>query len=145
MSNAKHNARRCAVQALYVWLLNDGNLSDIEQQVLEEQDAKKIDKKYFRELLHKVPKTMAACDAAIEGLIDRKVNEVDPIEKAVLAIAHYELTQRLDIPYRVVINESIELAKVFGAEQSHKFINGVVDKLARIERKVELNAARQRK
>ena len=142
MSNAKHNARRCAVQALYVWELNQGSLTDIEQQVLAELESKKIDKKYFRELIHKVPNFISACESAIEPLIDRKVKEIDPIEKAVLAIAYYELTQRLDVPYRVVINEAIELAKVFGAEESHKFINGVVDKLARSERKVEVSAVR---
>jgi N utilization substance protein B len=142
MSNSKHNARKCAVQALYAWDYNEPNLAEVEQQVLAEQETKKIDKKYFRELLRKVPGNIPACEEAIESLIDRKVQEIDPVEKAILAIAYYELTQRLDIPYRVVINESVELAKVFGAEDGHKFINGVVDKLARITRKVEVNSKR---
>jgi len=76
----------------------------------------------------------------MESVIARKVDEIDPGEKAILAIAYYELTQRIDIPYRVVINESVELTKIFGAEDGHKFVNGVVDKLARTIRKVEVDA-----
>jgi len=142
MSNPKHNARKCAVQALYAWDLKDSTLAEVEQQVLEEQDNKKIDKKYFRELLREVPAVIEECEKAVVEIISRKVSEIDPVEKAILAIAYYELTKRIDIPYRVVINESVELTKIFGAEDGHKFVNGVVDKLAKSIRIAEVNARR---
>ena len=144
MSNPKHNARKCAVQALYAWDLNETNFVDVEEQVLSEQEPVKIDKKYFRELIRKVPATIADCENALSPLISRQVKEIDPVEKAILSIAYYELTQRIDIPYRVVINEAVELAKVFGAVDGHKFINGVVDKLARSARKTEVDALKSK-
>ena len=141
MSNSKHNARRRAVQALYSWRMTGNDLSDIENLYLSEQDMKNVDKKYFKELLHQVPKLSNECESAIEALIDRKIEDVDPVELAILEIAYYELTQRINVPYRVVINESVQLAKVFGAEESYKFVNGVVDKLAHRFRTVEVQAA----
>ena len=142
MSKTKHKARERAVQALYMWRVGGNDLSDIELHFLTEQDMKQVDKKYFKELLHKAPTIADACENAIKPLLDRPLDEVDPVEFAILELAFYELTQRIDVPYRVVINESVELAKTFGAEESFKFINGVVDKLARQFREVEVNAAR---
>lgn len=117
---------------------------DIESLYLSEQDMSKVDKKYFKELLHQVPKLSNDCAEAIAPLLDRSVEEVDPVELAILEIAYYELVKRINVPYRVVINESVQLAKIFGAEDSYKFINGVVDKLARRYREVEVHSAVKR-
>jgi len=141
MSNSKHNARQRAVQALYSWRMTGNDLSDIEALYFTEQDMSKVDKKYFKELLHQVPKLSNDCADAIASMLDRSVEEVDPVEWAILEIAYYELLKRINVPYRVVINESVQLAKIFGAEDSYKFINGVVDKMARRFREVEVQAA----
>jgi len=141
MSNTKHNARQRAVQALYSWRLTGNDLSDIESEILSEQDMSQVDKKYFKELLHQVPKYSNDCADAVAPFLDRSVDEVDPVEWAILEIAYYELNQRINVPYRVVINESVQLAKIFGAEDSYKFINGVVDKMARRFREVEVQSA----
>jgi len=141
MSNSKHNARQRAVQALYSWRLTGNDLSDIEALYITEQDMSKVDKKYFKELLHQVAKLSGECAQAIAPLLDRNVEEVDPVEWAILEIAYYELLKKINVPFRVVINESVQLAKVFGAEDSYKFINGVVDKMARQFRQVEVKAA----
>lgn len=142
MSKAKHNARERAVQALYMWRIGGNDLMDIELHFMAEQDMTQVDKKYFKELLHKTPTFVDACQEAITPLLDRPLAEVDPVETAILELAYYELSQRLDVPYRVVINESVELAKTFGATESFKFINGVVDKLARQLRAVEVGAVK---
>jgi len=139
MSNSKHNARQRAVQALYSWRMTGNDLSDIESEYLSEQDMSNVDKKYFKELLHQVPKLANDCADTVAPFLDRAVDEVDPVEWAILELAYYELVKRVNVPYRVVINESVELAKIFGAEDSFKFINGVVDKMARRFREVEIH------
>lgn len=140
MSQTRHKARRLAVQALYTWQVAAQDLADIEQQYCQDQDMSKIDGEYFRELLHKVPARLDELDAHIAPLLDREIDEVDAIERAILRLACYELTFRLDVPYRVVINESIKLAKTFGADQSHKFVNGVLDGVAKKLRAAEVGA-----
>ena len=134
-------ARRCAVQALYQWQLTGQPPSQIETYFLANEDLSKADPNYFRELVHQVPAHVTAIDAALEPLLDRPMIQVDPVECAILRIGGYELLQRPDISYRIVLNEAIELAKVFGAEQGHRFVNGVLDKLARSVRAVEFGGA----
>ncbi|MBE2294818.1 MAG: transcription antitermination factor NusB [Phycisphaerales bacterium] len=134
-------ARRCAVQALYQWQLTGQSPSQIETHFLANEDLSKADPSYFRELVHQVPVHVTEIDAALEPLLDRPLIQVDPVECAILRIGGYELLQRPDISYRIVLNEAIELAKVFGAEQGHRFVNGVLDKLARSVRAVEFGAA----
>jgi N utilization substance protein B len=141
MSRARSLARERAMQALYQWQMTGQNLADIEQQFLAEQDMKNVDKSYFKELLHEVPKRIDEFDALSKDLLSRPIEQVDPVERAILRIGLYELKQRLDIPYRVVINEAVELAKSFGAEQGHKFVNGTLDKAAQSLRAVEVKAA----
>jgi len=143
MSNARSLARERAMQALYQWQLTGQEPGDIEKQFLEEQEMKGVDRKYFSELLREIPSRKDELDGQGEGVLDRPLAQVDPVEQAILRIGIYELQQRIDIPYRVVINEMVELAKEFGAEQGHKFINGTLDKLAKKLRSVEVNA-RQR-
>lgn len=130
-------ARRFAMQALYQWDLSGNNLSDIEKQFLEDEDFSRADKDYFHELLHQVPARLDEVEAAFSGFLDRPVQEMDPVERAVMRMATYELMTRLDVPYKVIINESVNLTKKFGAEQAYKYINGVLDKAARSLRAVE--------
>lgn len=140
MSRARSLARERAMQALYQWQLTGQDLGDIDKQFMEEQDMKGVDKKYFHELLHEIPKRLSAIDAHGEEVLDRGIEQVDPVERAILRIGIYELEHRIDIPYRVVINEMVELAKIFGAEQGHRYINGILDKLAAKLRAIEVKA-----
>lgn len=140
MSQTRHKARRLATQALYTWQVAGQDLADIEAQYCIGLDMSKIDGEYFHELLHKVPARIDELDEYIIPFLDRGIEEVDAIERAILRLGCYELAFRLDVPYRVVINEAIKLAKIFGADQSHKFINGILDGVAKKLRSVELNA-----
>ncbi len=139
MSQARTNARKAAVQALYQWQMTGQNLSQIELQFLEEERLKDAQKSYFTELFHGVPKNLESIDQALAEFVDRPVDLIDPVERAILRIGVYELLHRLDMPYRVVLNEGINLAKCFGADGSHKYVNGILDKVARQKRTVELN------
>ncbi len=130
MSRARTQARIRALQALYSWQIAQQDLIDIEQYYLTEQDMEKADHDYFHELLFTIPAQRTALEQLFADLLDRPVDQVDPVELAILWIGSYELQTRLDIPYRVVINEAVELAKRFGAEQGHRFINGLLDKVA---------------
>ena len=130
-------ARRLAMQALYQWDMSDNNLSDIEAQFVEEDGFEKADADYFNELLHRIPAKLDEVEAAFEPYLDRPVKEIDPVERAVLRMASYELMTRIDVPYKVIINEAVNLTKKFGAEQAHKYVNGVLDQTARKLRAVE--------
>jgi len=139
--HARRMARRKALQAIYQWQMNGGNLADIRQQFSESQaDMHKADPDYFIELVDEVPKALTLLDALILPHIDREMDQVDPVERAILRLSTYELRYRLEIPYRVVINEWLELSKLFGADQSHKFINGVLDKVSKQARKSEISS-----
>ncbi|WP_312143003.1 transcription antitermination factor NusB, partial [Atlantibacter hermannii] len=122
--------RECAVQALYSWQLSHNDIADVEYQFLAEQDVKDVDVLYFRELLSGVATNSAYLDGLMQPYLSRLLDELGQVERAVLRIALYELSKRQDVPYKVAINEAIELAKTFGAEDSHKFVNGVLDKAA---------------
>jgi N utilization substance protein B len=137
----RRKARHYGMQALYQWHMAGASLSDIEAEFRAEYDFSHVDLEYFQALLHQVPATVDELDAAIEPLLDRKLDELDPIERTLLRMGMYELTSRIDVPYKVVINEEVALAKKFGATDSHKYINGVLDKAARELRKVEIDAA----
>jgi N utilization substance protein B len=145
MSQARHKARRLATQALYTWQMAGQALSDLESEYSLDHDMSKVDGEYFHELLHKVPAHLDELDEQIAPLLDRGIEEVDGVERAILRLGCYELAHRLDVPYRVVINESVKLAKTFGADQSHKYINGILDGLAKKLRAVEVNAAAKNK
>ncbi|MFO7593728.1 MAG: transcription antitermination factor NusB [Pseudomonadota bacterium] len=138
MSRARSLARERAMQALYQWQLAEEEPAEIEKQFMEEQDMKGVDKKFFSELLREIPRHLKELDAHIEDVLDRSIEQVDPVERAILRIGIYEMQHRIDIPYRVVINEMVELAKVFGAEQGHKYINGILDKAAVKLRNIEV-------
>ena len=120
--------------------MSDLSLNAIEKQFRQEQDMRKVDMEYFSELLHKVPASLDELDEALFPYLDRGIEEVDPIERAILRLGTYELKSRIDIPYKVVISEGVHLAKTFGSAESHKYINGILDKVARQLRKVEMKA-----
>lgn len=136
INHTRRWSRRLAMQALYQWQLAGQNLSAIEAQFIEEQEVHKADLDYFRELLHEVPARLDEIDSALHRHMDRDIDSVDPIERALLRCACYELMHRLDVPPAVVINEAIELSRKFGSEEGHKFINGVLDQAARELRKM---------
>lgn len=137
----RRRARRLLLQALYQWQIADGEILDIIKQFRDENPGK-MDWEYFEEVLTAIPSEVATLDARIAPLLDRDTKSLDPIERALLYLGTYELTHRLDVPYRVVINEAVELAKMFGATESHKYINGVLDKLAPELRPLELKQKR---
>jgi N utilization substance protein B len=139
--HARSRARRFAVQALYQWQLSKQNIDDIETQFIADYEMDKVDVPYLQELLRRTVERAQDLETLISPLLDRPFAEVDPVERAVLLIGAYELTSRLDIPYRVVINEAIRLAKTFGAQDSYKYINGILDKLAHKTRTTETPAA----
>ena len=140
MSKARSMARRRAVQALYMWEITKNDLSDIDEQFLLEHDMSKVDIKYFQELLHKVPANIDEIDNQINALLDRPMKEVDPVERSVMRVGVYELKFKPDIPYRVAINESVEIAKTFGAEDGFKYVNSILDGVARKLRATEIKA-----
>ena len=142
-ASARRKARSLALQARYAWHMADLPLSDIEAQFRTDNDFSKVDGAYFRELLTGVPRNLGDIDGELGVVLDRDIKELDPIELAVLRIGVYELLKRIDVPYRVVINEAIEMAKSFGATDGHKYVNGILDKLAPRLRKAEVTAARK--
>lgn len=145
MSIARTNARKCAVQALYQWQMTGQNLNTIEQHFLEEDRLKGAQRSYFDEIFRGVPKNLDKIDEVLSAYVDRPVEKVDPVERAILRIGAYELLYRLETPYRVILNEGINLAKCYGAEGSHKYVNGILDKVAQQQRQVEIAAKNKAK
>ena len=135
----RRKARTLIVQALYQWHISKSAPLDIEAQ-FHEQNGGKIDWEYFSEVFLEIPKQQEILDKHIGPVLDRELTSLDPVERALLYLGTFELANRIDIPYRVVINECVELAKTFGATDGHKYINGVLDKLAKTLRPLELAA-----
>ena len=128
--SARRRARECTVQALYSWAVSGNTAEQVELAFVLDQDMDGVDKPYFRKLFRQTIENIETVDFSISPYIDSAFDELDPIETAILRLAVYELRFELDVPYKVVINEAIEVAKVFGADESHKYINGVLDKIA---------------
>ena len=133
----RRKARHYAMQALYQWHMAGASLPTIEAEFRTEYDFGQVDLDYFQALLHGVPAQVDELEAVLEPLLDRTLDELDPIERSLLRMGTFELKERIDVPYKVVINEAVALAKKFGATDSHKYINGVLDKAARNLRKAE--------
>lgn len=131
-------ARRRALQALYQWQISGEELSEIERQFREEHGLDEAQEALFCALLHGVPAHVGQLDALIGAHADRPVESIDPVERAILRMGVYELLHHPDVPCRVVLNESINLAKAFGATHSHRYVNGILDKIARVQRRAEL-------
>jgi N utilization substance protein B len=138
---ARRKARHYAMQTLYQWQMAGSAINVIEAEFRTDYDMKLVDVQYFHELLHDVPAQLDALEPIFSKYLqDRALNELDPVTLALLRMATYELKNRIDVPYKVVINESVSLAKKFGAADAHKFINGVLDKTASELRTAEVGA-----
>lgn len=142
MSRARNKARRYAVQALYQWQMTGQEVHAVVEQFALEHSMKDEEYEYFREAVDGVVLHRHELDDHLVPFLDRPIEAVDPVERAILRLAVYELALRPDVPYRVVINEAIELAKTFGAEHGHRFVNGLLDKAAARLRAVEMRAGR---
>lgn len=140
-ARARSLARKLAMQALYQWQLTGLGAAELLNQFAAEEGYGDADGEYFVALLQGVTGSAEALDAELGTLLDRPVNQLDPVEHAVLLIGIHELAQRLDVPYRVVINEAVDLTKRFGATDGHKFVNAVLDRAARRLRAAEQAAA----
>jgi len=132
--SARRKAREFATQAIYSWQISGNNINDIEAHFLTENAKRRFDIEYFQTLFRGVTASVAELDLAIEPHVDRPLDEIDQVEKAILRMAMFELSHNQEVPYKVVINEAIELGKAFGADDSHKFINGVLDKAVKLIR-----------
>ncbi len=129
-SGARHRARRAALQSLYQWQATGQAASEIVDQFSAEESFAKLDQDYFKRILVGVIDNVGDLDESLTPFLNRPLRQVDPIERAVLRLAAFELAHCPDVPWRVIIDESVELARTFGAEQGHRFVNGVLDKLA---------------
>jgi len=138
LAKSRSNARKKAVQALYQWHMSDNELEDIEVQFHQEQNMEKVDTAYFHKLLHEVPVDVDTLDELIGQYSKRKKSELDPVEQSILRLSVFELKQCIDVPYKVVISEAITLAKMFGSDKSHAFVNSILDKLSKDLRKIEI-------
>ena len=137
------HSRAAAVQALYQALVNDQAPEKAALDFVTAENSDKMDVKYFNELVSGVSKDTAAIDAELAYAVDRDLDSIDPVECSILRIAVYEFINRPDIPYRVVLNEAVELAKAFGGEKGHKYVNGVLDKMGSKLRSVEYAAKKK--
>jgi N utilization substance protein B len=136
-TRARSIARKLAMQALYQWQLTQQTASEIKKQFLDSEDSAGVDREHFEELVGGCIAKNAELSAALKPFIDRPLDQLDPVETAILMIGMFELQQRVDIPYRVVINEGVDLTKRFGATDAHKYVNAVLDRAARELRTAE--------
>lgn len=140
--SGRRRAREFALQGLYEWLVGRADAGVVDAHVREQDDFASCDATHFDALLHGVVREAAEIDALLSAHVDRRIEQLSPVEHAVLMIGVYEFRHFLDIPYRVVINEGVELAKSFGGTDGHKYVNGVLDKAASSLRSAEVEAAR---
>lgn len=140
--SSRRRAREFALQGLYEWQLNERPVDKVDAHVREQDEFDRCDRPHYDALLHGCIGQRTALDAALAQFLDRPVAELSPIEHAVLWIGAYELTHCLDVPYKVAINEAVELAKAFGGTDGHKYVNGVLDHLAPTLRPDEVKAQR---
>ncbi len=138
MKSARHKARELVLQGLYQWLLAEEHADEIRAHLAEFKDYDKADAKYLQRLLEGVIADSANLKAALSPLLDRPIDQLSPVECGVLLIGAYELEHVADVPYKVVINEAVELAKSYGGTDGHKYVNGVLDKLAAKLRPAEI-------
>ena len=133
----RRKARHFGLQALYQWTLSDASLADIDAEFRVDNDFRHTDGEYFQALLRGVMEDVESLEALFSPLLDRALDDLDPIERNLLRMGTFELKERIDVPYKVVINEAVSLAKKFGATESHRYINGILDKVASELRTVE--------
>jgi len=140
--SARRRSREIALQGLYEWLIAGSEAGVIDAHMREQDGFDKCDAVHFDALLHGCIRDAATLDAVLSKHVDRPTNELSPIEHGVLLIGAYELKNCVDVPYKVAINEAVELAKSFGGTDGHKYVNGVLDKAAAELRPTEVSAAR---
>ena len=137
---ARHLARCAGVQALYQWHITEKSMETVQLEIFADPHIKPFDSAYFTHIVQGVENEVGELDEIISPLTERPMNEVSPLELSILRLSTYELKNCLETPYRVVINEGIELAKRYGADDSHKYVNGILDKAAQSLRAAELKA-----
>lgn len=135
----KRRARKLSVQALYQWLMSGSDLFEIEAQFHVANNMEKVDCDYFHQLLHGVSSDLERIETAFTPFLDRPLHDLNPVELTVLRLGAYELIHCPEIPYKVVLDESITLTKDFGSQDGHKYVNGVLNNLARVVRAIEIN------
>lgn len=133
----REKARKFAMQALYTWQISGNNLNEIEKYYLADRNQDKFDLAYFQKLLYSVPANLNEIDSQIAKYSDRDLEQIGDIEHSILRVAIFELKQSLDVPYKVIIFEALELANVFGTEDGRRYINAVLDKAAKEFRSLE--------
>ena len=146
VAKARGKARRLAMQAIYQWQMTGDSITDIKQQFVDENtmtsSSTSIDGEYFSQLVSGVASSISELDPFLEKNMTRSIESVDPVERAILRLATFEFVNRLDVPYRVVLNEAVNITKEFCAEKSHTFVNAVLDKVAQEIRHIEFKAAK---
>ena len=140
LAKARGKSRRLAMQAIYQWQMTGDSIAGIKQQFLDENNPTKIDVEYFTELVSGVASTVSEIDKLLEKYMSRTIESVDPVERSILRIGAYEFINRLDVPFRVVLNEAVTITKEFCSEKSHAFVNAVLDKVAKEIRQIEVQA-----
>ena len=143
LPSTRKKARHLLVQALYQWQVSGSDINSIEAEFYTDNSMTKVDTDFFQELLHGIPKNLDEIDGAFELHLDRKAGDLDPVSRALLRIGTYELSYRIDVPYKVAINEAVNLAKKFGPTDAYKYINGILDKVAVTKRAAEVMAERR--
>ena len=139
-NRARVKARRCAVQALYQWLLAAAPPADILREFLADREVEGADLDYLGQLVTEVPRHAPDIERLLAAVIDRDWGRIDPVERAILLLGGYELEHCPEVPWRVIVNEAVELAKLFGAEQGHRYVNATLDRLAREVRRAQIAA-----
>lgn len=140
---SRHRARCSAVQALYQWQITRQLPEEIESHFLADSALDDADLEYFRHLVREIPQQLQELDRRLSPHLDRSVAEIDPVERAILRLGTFELEFHPEIPYRVILNEAVELAKTYGAEHGHKYVNAVLDRVALTLRADEVTASRE--
>jgi len=134
----RRKARKLIMQALYQWQMTGSEVAEIEAQFRAEYTGK-TDWDYFKDVFRNIPPQVSELDSRMVAYLDREIKTLDPVERALLRMGVYELAHRIDVPYKVVINECVNLAKVFGATDSHKYVNGILDKVSKDLRPLEIS------
>jgi N utilization substance protein B len=142
MAKARGKSRRFAMQAIYQWQMTGDSITDIKQQFFDDNNFSLIDADYFSELVSGVASSISELDPLLEKNMPRSVESVDPVERSILRIATYEFLHRIDVPYKVVLNEAVNIAKEYCAENSHAFVNAVLDKVAKEVRHIEVKSSK---
>jgi len=143
VAKARGKSRRFAMQAVYQWQMTGDNITEIKQQFFDENNFSAIDSDYFSELVSGVVTSISGLDPLLEKHMSRTIEEVDPVERSILRLAVYEFVNRMDVPYRVVLNEAVNITKEYCAEKSHTFVNAVLDKVAKEVRQIEVQSTKK--